>query len=72
MIGKVSKFQTTLHRIEFKKNEKEKNVKGKMGIYLITNTINGHKYVGQSNNIYRRWKEHRKELRLKRHSQENK
>ena len=28
------------------------------GIYLITNTINGHMYVGQSIDIHRRWREH--------------
>ena len=29
------------------------------GIYKITNNINGKMYIGQSNNIYRRWKEHK-------------
>lgn len=29
------------------------------GIYLVTNTINGHQYVGQSVNIKRRWMEHK-------------
>ena len=28
------------------------------GIYLIENIINGHKYVGQSKNIGKRWKTH--------------
>ena len=28
------------------------------GIYLITNKINGHIYVGQSIHIYQRWREH--------------
>lgn len=28
------------------------------GIYLITNTINGHMYVGQSIDIHKRWREH--------------
>lgn len=28
------------------------------GIYLITNKINGYMYVGQSTDIYRRWREH--------------
>lgn len=30
-----------------------------IGIYKITNLINGHQYIGQSINIGRRWKEHR-------------
>lgn len=29
------------------------------GIYIITNILNGHEYVGSSNNIYRRWREHK-------------
>lgn len=29
------------------------------GIYKITNEINGKAYIGQSNDIHRRWKEHR-------------
>lgn len=32
------------------------------GVYLITNTINQHKYVGSSVNIRRRWREHRSSL----------
>ena len=31
----------------------------KVGIYKITNLCNGKIYIGQSNNIYRRWKDHR-------------
>lgn len=30
-----------------------------IGIYKITNLINGHSYIGQSINIVRRWKDHR-------------
>ena len=29
------------------------------GIYQLKNKINGHSYVGQSINIYKRWREHR-------------
>lgn len=34
------------------------NKKIKTGIYLIENTINNKKYIGQSKNIYKRWNEH--------------
>lgn len=30
-----------------------------IGIYQITNLINGKKYIGQSNNIQKRWQEHK-------------
>ncbi|RCJ24452.1 hypothetical protein A6S26_17900 [Nostoc sp. ATCC 43529] len=32
------------------------------GIYQISNTLNGKSYIGQSRNIYRRWKEHTRGL----------
>ena len=32
-----------------------KNNKDDIGIYKITNNINGKSYIGQSNNIRRRW-----------------
>lgn len=34
-----------------------------IGIYKITNNINGMSYIGQSNNINRRWKEHRNKMK---------
>lgn len=34
------------------------------GIYLIRNTVNGKVYVGQSSHINRRWREHKKAMRL--------
>jgi group I intron endonuclease len=37
------------------------------GVYSITNTVNGNKYVGSSVNIYRRWDRHRLELRQRKH-----
>ena len=33
-----------------------------IGIYKITNKINGKVYIGQSNNIFRRWMEHQRDL----------
>ena len=35
----------------------------KCGIYLITNNINGKKYVGQSRNLIKRWGQHKTESR---------
>ena len=37
------------------------------GIYCIENMVNHKKYVGQSIDIYRRWKDHRRELNSNRH-----
>ena len=39
----------------------------KSGIYVIINVINDKKYIGQSNNISRRWVEHRNELNNNKH-----
>lgn len=33
------------------------------GIYRITNTLNGHTYIGSAENIRRRWNKHRSDLR---------
>lgn len=37
------------------------------GVYEIVNSKNGKKYVGQSENISKRWKEHKKELNCGKH-----
>lgn len=49
-----------LARLSSKKQERGDIIMSTIiGIYMITNTINGHKYVGQSVDIYRRWRDHR-------------
>jgi len=35
---------------------KNRKLLGVMGVYKITNTINGKFYIGSSNNIYNRWR----------------
>ena len=37
------------------------------GIYCIENIVTGHKYIGQSKNIYRRWKKHINALNMNSH-----
>ena len=37
-----------------------------IGIYKITNNVNGHSYIGLSTNIENRWKDHRLEYNWKR------
>lgn len=37
------------------------------GVYKITNLINGKLYVGSSNNIYKRWDQHKDKLSNKQH-----
>lgn len=38
------------------------------GVYAITNLSNGHRYIGSSIDIYRRWSQHRRQLRKGTHS----
>lgn len=42
------------------------------GIYCIQNKVNNKRYIGLSNNIFRRWKEHRHHLKNKHYDKENK
>ena len=42
------------------------------GIYCIQNQVNGKRYIGLSNNIYRRWREHRYHLNKKHYNDDNK
>lgn len=41
------------------------------GVYCIENVINHKKYIGQSMDIYRRWKDHKHELNGERHHNEH-
>lgn len=41
------------------------------GIYAITNIVNGKKYIGQSKQIYKRWKEHIRKLNSNVHHNEH-
>lgn len=45
----------------------KKELRGKTGIYLIRNTINGKVYVGSSSNIAERWTEHARDLKNNTH-----
>lgn len=42
-----------------------------IGIYSITNCKNGKLYIGSSNNIYRRWREHKNMLHNNKHHSEH-
>ena len=42
-----------------------------IGIYKITNTVNGKIYIGQSTNIETRWKQHKQHLRNNYHCNEH-
>lgn len=44
------------------------NLKNKSGVYIITNLVNGNRYIGSSNNIYERLKYHLRELENSIHS----
>ena len=46
-------------------SDKMEDGKIKIGIYCIENLINNKKYIGQSKNIYRRWKQHIKDSEIK-------
>jgi group I intron endonuclease len=38
-----------------------------MGVYQITNTVNGHVYIGSSVDVHKRWGRHQRELRAGTH-----
>lgn len=44
------------------------NCKEKCGVYIITNTINGKRYIGSSNNLYERIYIHKHKLETNSHT----
>lgn len=38
------------------------------GVYQITNTVNGHAYIGSAVSIYKRWRTHRRQLTQGQHT----
>ncbi len=38
-----------------------------IGVYKITNTVNGKFYIGASNNIAKRWRSHKRDLNKQTH-----
>ncbi|HOJ02092.1 MAG TPA: NUMOD3 domain-containing DNA-binding protein [Anaerolineaceae bacterium] len=40
----------------------EKTAKRLSGVYEIVNTVNGHRYIGSSANISKRWNEHKRKI----------
>lgn len=54
--------------VDYNFNEKyDFNLNGVPGIYVIINKINGKKYIGKSNDIGRRWREHSKKTTKETH-----
>lgn len=48
--------------------EFNKNLIEKCGIYIITNIINGHRYIGSAKNLYKRLYDHKWELNKNKHT----
>lgn len=49
-------------------NKIEYDLKSKCGIYIITNIVNGKRYIGSSNDLYNRLHHHLNHLNIKTHS----
>lgn len=59
----MKRLSNHLVRFNLLRSDGKEETSGKSGIYSIVNKLNGHKYVGQSCDIYHRWLDHRKRLR---------
>ena len=51
-------------------NSEDRQKLSRPGIYYILNKANNHSYVGQSRNIFKRWRDHKRSLRNGTHSNE--
>src|SRR5688572_12113902 len=60
IMGRKSKFN--LLAFSTVKRHGKAETLNKSGVYAIVNKLNGHKYIGQSKDIYGRWISHKREL----------
>lgn len=67
MEGKVSKNILRKYKTNATRHENKEEL-SRSGIYCILNLANEHRYIGQSKNIFHRWKQHRNDLRRGDHS----
>lgn len=63
---KVSKFHLWRHKARYIETAKREEL-SQSGIYCILNIKNENKYIGQSVNIFHRWKDHKRDLEKNSH-----
>lgn len=63
----VSRFLIIRKRADAKRSQRNAELH-KCGVYVIENTENLHRYVGQSVDIYERWNSHKRALRCGKHT----
>jgi len=67
MENKVKNTRMSYLKTRAIKNQYNDALKGAIGIYLISNIINNHKYIGQSMDILKRIKYHKRDLERGKH-----